>query len=309
VRARFSSSDPIWVLFFLLAFAWGAGYLFIRVALEHGLLPLPLVAIRLCIGAVLLWIIAFARHENLRLERRHAVLLPLIATINIAVPFFLVAWGERTVSSGLASVLNSTVPIFSVLLAGAVLHDEPITGMRLGGVAAGFVGIIVLFSPDITGGNHWSHLAGQGSILLSSILYAVGAVLTRRLLRGLPALTIATYSVTTAAVETGVVSLLLSPPTLGSLGAEGWLAVLWLAVMGVALAYLLAFTILAEWGAARYSLVAYTLPVIGLTLGAIFLHETLDARVLGGSALVLAGIVLSSLMRTQAKAKDDPLAA
>jgi drug/metabolite transporter (DMT)-like permease len=302
VRAFLSSSNRIWVLFFLLAFAWGAGYLFIRVALAHGLLPLPLVAIRLCIGAVLLWVIALARHEDLRLQRRHALLLPLIATVNIAIPFFLVAWGERTVSSGLASVLNSTVPIFSVLLAGAVLHDERITSMRLGGVAAGFLGIVVLFSPDLTGGSHWSHLAGQGSVLLSSILYAVGAVLTRRL-------TIATFSVTTAAIETGAVSLVLSPPTLGSLGFEGWLAVLWLAVMGVSLAYLLAFTILAKWGAARYSLVAYTLPVIGLTLGAIFLHERLDARVLGGSALVFAGIVLSSLTRSQPKAQDDPLAA
>jgi drug/metabolite transporter (DMT)-like permease len=290
----------IWLLFAGLSIAWGASYLFIRVAITHGLPPLPLVAVRLLIGAAVIWAVTVARKEHTRTTRRQAVLLPLVATINIALPFFLVAWGERTVSSGLASVLNSTIPIFSVILAGVLLQDEPVTVRRGLGVAAGFVGILVLFSGDLSGGRA-SHLAGQVSIVGASLCYAVGAVLTRRFFRDLPAMAIAAYSVTTAAVETVILSAVLQPPALGGVDFQGWISVLWLGVMGVGLAYLMAFAILAAWGAGRYTLVAYALPVVGLTVGAIFLHEKIDVRLAAGSVLVLAGIVLASFVRPPAE--------
>jgi drug/metabolite transporter (DMT)-like permease len=292
-------SGRTWPLFIGLTIAWGASYLFIRVAITHGLQPLPLVAMRLVIGAAVVWTVTLARRERLRTSRRQAILLPLVATVNIALPFFLVAWGERTVSSGLASVLNSTIPIFSVILAGVLLRDEPVTLRRSVGVAAGFSGVLVLFSGDLSGG-HASHLAGQASIVTASLCYAVGAVLTRRLFRDLPALTIAAFSVTTAAVETVILSAIFQTPNFASIDFQGWISVLWLGVMGVGLAYLMAFSILAAWGAARYTLIAYALPVVGLTLGAIFLQEKLDLRIVVGSALVLAGIVLASFVRPQA---------
>lgn len=289
--------DKTTLQFSLLVLAWGASYLFIRVAIQHGLAPLPLIALRLAIGAAIIWAVVLLRREPLRISRRHAAVLPLVATVNIALPFFLVAWGERTVASGLASVLNSTIPIFSVLLAGAVLRDEPVTLLRLSGVAVGFVGIIVLFSGDLLAGSRLSQTVGEASVVLSSVCYAVGAVLTRRLLRDLPPLTIATYSVTTAAVETGVLSVLFVPPRVGGLGLEGWLAVGWLGIMGSGVAYLLAFSILAAWGAARYTLVAYMLPLVGVTLGTIFLRERVSLSMLLGTALVIGGVVLASRVR------------
>jgi drug/metabolite transporter (DMT)-like permease len=293
-----------WVLFAGLSIAWSASYLFIRVAITHGFQPLSLVAVRLLIGAAVVWVVTLARGKRLRTTRRQTVLLPLVATINIALPFFLVAWGERTVSSGPASVLNSTMPIFSVILAGVLLRDEPVTIRRALGVAAGFVGILVLFSGDLSAGSA-SHLAGQVSIVGAALCYAVGAVLTRRFFRDLPAMAIAAFSVTTAAVETVILSVVLQPPTFGNVDFQGWISVLWLGVMGVGLAYLMAFAILAAWGAARYTLIAYTLPVVGLTLGAIFLHEKIDFRVAAGSSLVLAGIVLASFVWPQTH-RDSP---
>jgi len=284
-----------WIAFLLLSLLWGSSYLFIRIG-DEQLTPLALVALRLLIGAVVLASIAAARRQDLHLSRRGVVLTVIVATMNTSVPFLLIAWGEKTVPSGLASVLNSTVPIFSVLIAGAVLHDEPITSSRLGGVTMGFAGILLLLSRDLgQSGIHWSGVMGQGAIVLAAVCYAGMAVFTRRTLRGVPSMTIATYTLCIAAAEVVLLSLVFSPPPVGSLHLKTLFSVVWLGALGSAIAYILAYYILASWGAARYTFVAYMLPMVGLALGAIYLGETLAWRTLAGSALVILGIVLASI--------------
>lgn len=286
-----------WLAFFLLSLIWGSSYLFIRIG-DEQLTPLALVALRLFIGAVVLGAIAATRRLDLRLSRRTLLLLLVIATLNTAVPFLLIAWGETTVPSGLASVLNSTVPIFSVLIAGAALHDEPVTPARLAGVAVGFLGVVLLLSRDLgKAGVHWSGVISQGAIVVAALCYAAMAVYTRRTMRDVPSMTLATYILFIAGAETVLLSLILSPPPLTALHPKTLFSVVWLGALGSAVAYILAYFILANWGAARYTLVAYMLPVVGLSLGAIFLHETLDWRMLAGSALVILGVVLASLVR------------
>jgi drug/metabolite transporter (DMT)-like permease len=307
----------VWIAFALLSLAWGSSYLFIRLGLRQ-LTPLSLVGLRLLVGALVIGIIAYLRKQDLRLDSRQRWWIILVATINTAVPFLLISWGEVTVPSGLASVLNSTVPIFSVLLAGAVLHDEPVTTWRMGGVAIGFAGVVLLLSRDLThGGVLWSHLAGQGAIVLASVCYAVAAVMTRRTLRGVPPLTIAVYVLALSTTEVLALSLVFSRPPLLAMHGLTVFSILWLGILGTGFAYVLAFFILSEWGAARYTLVAYMLPVVGLTLGAIVLSEHIDWRILGGSALVVLGIVLASIVRrpggreerivADRLAADDPL--
>jgi drug/metabolite transporter (DMT)-like permease len=226
------------------------------------------------------------------------LLLVLLASINTTIPFLLISWGEVSVPSGLASVLNSTVPIFSVLIAGAVLHDEPVTLPKIGGVIIGFTGVIMLLSRDLAHSSfQWSTLAGQVAIVLASICYAVGAVFTRRTLRAVPPLTIATYVVAISAAQATMLSLIFSPPHLLSLSRSAIFAVIWLGLLGTGLAYAISYFVLSNWGASRYTLVAYMLPITGLTLGAIVLHESLDWRILGGSVLVVAGVGLASVTR------------
>lgn len=294
------ASVRVWIAFALLSLAWGSSYLFIRVGVEH-LSPLALVALRVVIGAVALALFASVRQQNMQVSGRQLLALLTIATTNTTIPFLLITWGEETVPSGLASVLNSTVPIFSVLIAGAVLRDEPITLFRLGGVAIGFGGVLLLLSRDLS---HWSGLAGQGAIVLASLCYAVSAVFTRRTLRGLPSMTIAVYAVALAAAEALLLSLVFSPPPVASMHPLALLAVVWLGLLGSAFAYLLYYFILENWGASRTTLVTYMLPVVGLTLGAIFLHERLDWRILAGSALVISGIGLASLVKRPADRRD-----
>jgi drug/metabolite transporter (DMT)-like permease len=222
----------------------------------------------------------------------------LVASVNTAIPFLLISWGEVTVPSGLASVLNSTVPIFSVLLAGAVLREESVTLVKIGGVILGFAGVVLLLSRDLSHSSILStHLEGQGAIILASVCYAVGAVLVRYQLRGIPSLTTATYALSISAIEVFGLSLIFSRPDLGSLNGTTIFSILWLGILGSGFAYVLAYFILGEWGAARYTLVAYMMPIVGLTLGAITLGETLDWRILAGSALVVSGIILASIIR------------
>lgn len=287
----------VWLAFAALCMIWGASYLFIRLGVRD-LTPPALVALRLLVGAAVISTIATVRRHDLRLQRREFLVLLVIATINTVAPFLLIAWGEVTVPSGLAAVLNSTVPIFSMVLAGAVLQDEPMTLPRLSGVAVGFTGVVVLLSKSLSQSTiHWSALAGQGAIVLASVCYAVGAVSVRKSLRGVPPLTMATYTLLIAAGETVIFSLLFSRPAWGAISGATWFAIGWLGILGSGVAYLLAFYILSNWGAARYSLLAYMMPVVGLTLGAVFLHEVLDWHIIAGSILVVSGVLLASLVK------------
>jgi drug/metabolite transporter (DMT)-like permease len=265
---------------------------------DNDLSPLALVSLRLIVGALVISAIAFVRKQQMHLPSGALLLLVVLAAINTTVPFMLISWGEVNVPSGLASVLNSTVPIFTVLIAGAVLRDEPITIPKLGGVVIGFAGVIVLLSRDLAhSGFHWSNLAGQAAIVTASLCYAMGAVFARRTLRDISPLTIATYVVALAAVQSTVLSLAFSPPHLTTLRPASILAVIWLGMLGTAFAYSLSYFILSSWGASRYTLIAYMLPITGLTLGAIVLGESLDWRIIAGSFLVVAGVGLASVAR------------
>ena len=290
----------MWFAFALLCGIWGSSYLFIRIGVRE-ISPLSLVALRLSIGAITVLAIATARRERLQVTKRQLFAIGLAGTINSAAPFLLIAWGETSVPSGLASVLNSTVPIFALLLAGAVLKDEPVTPARLAGVVVGFIGVVVLLGGDLAGGVHWSGVAGQMAITVASLCYAIGAVLVRRTLRGVNSMTIAAYVLLISACEVLTLSLIFSPPPILSMSAQTWLAVVWLGMLGSGVAFTFAYFILEHWGASRYVLLTYVLPIIGLTLGAIFLGEAIDWHIIAGSALVLSGIVLASVVRGRAE--------
>lgn len=288
----------VWFAFAALSAVWGSSYLFIRIGLRQ-VTPVSLVALRLLSAAIGVLLLAALSRQDLRITRRQAVLMVILANVNIVVPFLLITWGETHITSGLAAVFNSITPIFSVLIAGAVLSDERITRARLGGVALGFVGVLVLLSRDLgQGGLQVGGLAGQGAVALAAMSYAIGAVFARRTLRGVPPMATAAYTVIVAAVETNALAVVAGFPNITRFHSSTTFAVLWLGLLGSALAYGLYYFIMENWGAARTTLVTYMLPAVGLTLGAIFLREIVDWRILAGSVLVVCGVVLASLVRS-----------
>ncbi|HZU13711.1 MAG TPA: DMT family transporter [Chloroflexota bacterium] len=286
--------------FLLLSLIWGSSYLFIRIGVEQ-ISPVALVALRLFFAALAITVIALWRHADLRPTRRSLVLLMALAAVNTTIPFLLISWGEVQVQSGLAAVLNSTTPIFSILIAHLLLRDESLTLPRAAGIVIGFLGVLLVFSGGLSGGAvRWETLLSEGAIVVAAACYATSAVSVRRWLGGVPSLTISAYTIWFAAIQSIVISLIFSPPPLATMHGRTWFAVIWLGVLGSAIAYLLYYFLIMNWGASRATLVTYVVPAVGLVLGAVFLSEVIGWRVLAGAVLIIGGIVLAGLKRRPA---------
>ncbi len=281
-----------WLVFLALGAAWGSSYLFIKIGVET-ITPFTLVAGRLAIGAAVLALVMRLRGQPLPTERSTYWHLVVVALLGIVIPFSLISWGEQTIDSALAAILNGTVPLFAIVLAAVVLADEPITVNRLVGLAVGFGGVIVLTSPGLREGFGGS-LPGQLALIGASISYAAAGVYARRTVRGVPALTSAFLEVGFAFLITLVLAVAFGSPWASRIEAEALLSVAWLGLIGSGLAFLAFFYLLERWGATRTALVAYLLPVVGIILGVLVLQEAVSLPMLMGTALIIGGIALAS---------------
>jgi drug/metabolite transporter (DMT)-like permease len=280
-----------WLLFLLLGFFWGSSYLFIKIGVDAGLPPFMLITLRLFIGFVLLASVVAIAREPLPREPRTYGHLIVMGAVNIAIPFSLITWAELTVESALASILTAPVPLFVIVIAAIFLRDERITINRIAGLVAGFVGVAILvgFDPAAVAAGD---LAGEIALLGATLSYACGAVYARRNVHGLRPMIPAVFQVGFALVMVATLTLLFERPFEVNVTPEAWFSVVWLGLFGSGLAYLVFFRILGRWGATRTSMVAYLLPVVGITLGALVLNEPVDARLLIGTGLVIGGIAL-----------------
>lgn len=281
-----------WLVFFALACAWGSSYLFIKIGIE-SLTPLTLVAARVAIGAMVLAVVMRLTRQALPRERRVYGHMVVVALLGIVIPFTLITWGEQTIDSGLAAILTGTVPLFAIILAALVLHDEPITVNRLVGLVVGFAGLVVLTSPSF-GSGPGGTLPGVLALIGSSVSYGAAGVYARRTVSDVPPLTNAFLEVGFAALITLVLALALDDPFATRIEASTVLSVAWLGLIGSGLAFLAFFYLLGRWGATRTSLVAYVMPVVGVVLGVIVLRETVSLPVLIGMALIIAGVALAN---------------
>jgi drug/metabolite transporter (DMT)-like permease len=279
-----------WLLFLALGFMWGSSYLFIKLAVDSfGVFTL--VALRLLIGAAFLWAVLRLTRTPLPRDRRAYGHLLVMSVINIAIPFGLITWAEQSVDSALAAILNSTVPLFVIVIAPLFLPDEPIRLNGVLGLAIGFIGVVLIVSPGLA--EAAGTVPGQLALLGSSLSYALGNVYARRNVRGLAPLIPAVFQVTFALLIVGSLALVLERPwETAQPDAEAWFSVVWLGILGSGLAYLAYFRLLASWGATRTALVAYLLPVVGIVLGYLVLQEPIDVTLVAGTALVIAGVAL-----------------
>jgi drug/metabolite transporter (DMT)-like permease len=283
------SSRVDWLIFLALGFMWGSSYLFIKIAVDDfG--TFTLVALRLAVGAALLWTVLRLAKQRLPREPRIYGHLLVMALVNIAIPFLLITWAEQSVESALAAVLTSLVPLFVVVLAPLFIHDEPLRTNGIIGLVIGFIGVVVLTSRELNGAG--SDLVSDLALVGASVSYAVGAVYSRRNVRGLQPMIPAVFQVTFAMLITGAVALLVEQPWNARPDLGAVVAILWLGLLGSGFAYLAFFRLLARWGATRTTLVAYVLPVVGIVLGFLVLHEPIDGRMIFGTALIIGGVAL-----------------
>lgn len=287
----------------VLALFWGSGFLWIRLALQHGLTPVQITVLRSVLGAAVLLLLA--RSARQRLPRGAAVWrrLTLAALLCNALPFLLTAYGERGVGSGLAGVLHATTPLWS-LLVGLALGTERARGpLRSGGLVLGFAGVLLIFSPWRDGGG----LPALPALALlgAAASYAIAFAYMARALTGTGAAPLA-LSAAQLTAAAGLSTLAL--PVGGSLdpvaGADP-LGLVAVAVLGVActgLTFHLNYRLIATEGPTSAATVGYLLPVVSTALGALVLGEELTIRTVAGMVVVLAGVFLTKHHRAQAPA-------
>ena len=271
-----------------LAAVWGASYLFIKVAVDE-VEPAPMMAIRLLgAAAVLLAYVAWRyglrdAAAQLRAAWREAAVL---GVINAAVPFWLVAWGEKHIDSSIAAIAQATVPIFVLVLGLRFLPHEHVSPARLVGVALGIAGVIVLAGFDPEGGT--AAVVGTLAVVLASLSYAAGGVFGQLRVHSVNGPVLATGSMLVGGLVLLPLGLLQAPGAV-----PGWEAVASIAALtlfGTALAQLILYRMLRLHGSARLSLVTYLMPGFAVVYGAVLLDEPVTAAAIGGLALILAGV-------------------
>ena len=280
--------------FILLGLIWGSSFLWIKIGVEE-MDPATLVAYRISLGAAAM--LVYARLTGERLPRSLGELVPLAALgmIATALPFFLITWGEQYIDSGTAAVLNSLTPIFSLILAGAILRTESITMVRVIGLVTGFGGAAVLASREFAMRGDALALLGTGAVAAAAISYAGGASVSKAMVHGTPRNVVAAGNLTFGAVYIWVFALLTGANPALPTQVDSIIAILWLGLLGSFLAFVLLYFLIANLDATVASMVTYLFPVVGVTLGVVFLHELLDARLAIGTALVVVGIVVVTL--------------
>ena len=280
-----------WGAFWLLGLVWGSSFLWIKIAVEH-MGPMTVGALRQFIGLLGLAVVVAIRKQPFPRDPRTLLAYVVLGVLQSAIPFALIPWGETKIDSGLAAILNGTMPLFTILIAHFWLHDEKVTPARLGGLVVGFAGVVVLGGRDLTPGGLHGTLWGQLAILVATLSYAAATTFSRRYLRGEPPLVQATMVVLVGDALLWSAIVAVERPVHLPAAPIAWVAVAWLGLLGSCLAYLLYFYLLRAWGATRVSLVTYVFPIIGLVLGITFLGERVDWQLALGSLLVVAGILV-----------------
>jgi drug/metabolite transporter (DMT)-like permease len=271
-----------WIFMGLLAATWGASYLFIKVGLRD-LDAAQVVCARTALAALVLLPVAVRAGAVPALLARKASVV-LIAVVQVVIPFLLISVGESHIDSALAGILVASAPIFTALLATRFDHAERSSGWGAVGVLVGILGVALLFGVDLSG-DGTALLAGAG-ILVAGLCYAGGAMLIKKRMAGVPPAGVAASTMTVSALVTLPIALV-HPPT--SLGLDAAGSMLALGVLGTGLAFLLFYTLIAELGPARASLVAYIAPGFAVIYGAALLGESITGATIGGLGLILLG--------------------
>ncbi len=295
------TTKQAWIGFWLLALIWGSSFFFIRIGVEH-VPPIQLVFIRTGTAALGLNLVLLVRGKRIPFWGRGMIDLLVLGIVNTVFPFLLITWGETRIDSGIASVLQGTAVLFTLIIAHFLFDDERITWTKSIGLLIGFAGVIVLASRSMVDSPIRTDLLGQLAIVGAAFCYAIGSSYSRVAMKSrLEPMVVSAGSMTIAAITTGVLAYLAplfggqAPINLLTLEASTFSAVLALGLVNTFGAYLIYYSVIATLGAARASMVTYVIPVIGLLLGILFLNEQVDARLLIGAALIIVGVLSAGL--------------
>ncbi len=293
-----------------LALIWGVSFLFIKVAV-HDMSPIVLVLIRSASACIALALIVRVMGRPLFGEGWRGRIIPfvLLGITGGLLPWAAIAWGEERISSGLASILNSTTPLWAAVLVYWIIPSGRPSAVNHAGVLIGFAGVVILVVPDLASKGLAGNAVGAIAVVLASLSYAVNALYARRKLRS-----VSVYEVSLGQLAaTAVFAFPFAAPLLSSVhvALPSMAAVVALGVGGSAIGLLLYFYIMNKLGPVQATGVTLLVPVTAVFWGVILLHEELTLPIVAGMVVILTGVVLTNL-RTRKRAKvseKEPAAA
>jgi drug/metabolite transporter (DMT)-like permease len=279
-----------WGMLLALSVLWGGSFLFVGVAVKE-LPPLTIVVLRVGLAALALHVLLQVRGMGMPRDPQLWATFFVMGVLNNAIPFTLIAWGQGHIASGVASILNATTPLFTVIVAHYWTADEKITPGRVAGVIVGFAGVAVMIGGAALLSLGVDILA-QIAVLTAGLFYAFSGVYGRRFnAMGVEPLVTTAGMLTASSVILLPVTLIVDQPwTLATPSLAAAASVLALALISTALAYLLFFRILASAGTTNLSLVTFIIPINAIVLGTILLGERLEPKHFAGMALIGLGL-------------------
>ncbi len=267
--------------------------------------PITLVAFRVLFGLFFGIVVIFI--QRVQLPRTFKTWLPLLllGLTNVAIPFFLISWGEQSIDSAVASILDATVPLFTILIAHFVLQDDRITIPKVLGLLVGFAGIVVLMSKDI--GTSPGSLLGEVAVIVASVFYAISAIYVRKSTRATPGILRSAGPLVSASATMWLGALVFENPIKIPQLAITWFGLIFLGILGSGLAFVMAYYLIHEIGPTRTTMVTYLFPLGGPILGITFLHERLTWQVIAGAILIIASLAIANWEPKQQEYKKNPL--
>ncbi len=280
------------MLFLALSAIWGSSFMFIKLGLLGGFGPMTLVSLRLLFGFLVMFGLARRQGHDFSAYRWAVPSLIFLGFINNTVPFTLITWGELYIDSGMAAILNSTVPLFTVILAHFALADERLSWRRVIGVVVGFMGVLILFAPDLINGEGIDRTAGSIAVIVASAGYGIGSVFARKRLGDLPTAVVTTGQLGFAFLWILIPAIIFEQPLSQNPTSLAWFSAIWLGILGSGVAYLLFFMLIKSIGATPTTMVTYVIPLFAVTFGALFLSEILRWEYFIALLLIFCGVWL-----------------
>lgn len=279
-----------WLVFIVLGLIWSSSFLWIKIGVQE-IGPMALTAFRMLFGALTAVLIGIYQGVQWPRDAKTWRDFAILGPASLAIPIFFISWGEQTIDSAVASILNATVPLFTIFIAHFFLYDDKMTAQKILGLLIGFAGVVVLMSEDISSGAQTSIL-GQGAVILASLFYAGSAVFARRVTRHIDGTVRGALPLVTSAVFMWALGPLAERPFEFPSLPLTWTAILWLGILGSGLAVIMLYYLIHEIGPTRTSMVTYLFPVGGVILGVVFLDEHLSWQLVAGTVLIILSLVV-----------------
>ena len=281
-----------WMLLVLLSVVWGGSFFFNGIALRE-FPTLSIVTARVGLAALALLFLMKMLGQGIQLNRQILKAFFGMSFLNNVVPFSLIVWGQQHIASGVASILNATTPLFTMLVAHWFTTDEKINPRRLLGVLTGMGGVGLMMGLDSMESSGF-HLLGQSAILLAAFSYGLAGVYGKRFAQlGIPPLATATGQLCASSMILIPLTLWIDQPwTMAMPSIEGMGSLLGIALLSTALAYFIYFRLLKTAGATNLLLVTLLIPVSAIILGVFLLDESLEPQHLSGMAVISLGLLI-----------------